>query len=32
MGSRCGDMDATFVTYAMEKTGMTPKEMDIVLK
>ena len=31
MGSRCGDMDATVVTYAMEKTGITPKEMDIVL-
>lgn len=31
MGSRCGDMDATVVTYAMEKTGMTPKEMDILL-
>lgn len=31
MGSRCGDMDATVVTYAMEKTGMTPKEMNIVL-
>ncbi len=31
MGSRCGDMDATVVTYVMEKTGMTPKEMDIVL-
>ena len=31
MGSRCGDMDATVVTYAMEKTGMTPKKMDIVL-
>lgn len=31
MGSRCGDMDATVVTYAMEKAGMTPKEMDIVL-
>lgn len=31
MGSRCGDMDATVVTYAMEKTGMTPKEMDSVL-
>ena len=31
MGSRCGDMDATVVTYAMEKTGMTPIEMDIVL-
>ena len=31
MGSRCGDMDATVVTYIMEKTGMTPKEMDTVL-
>ncbi len=31
MGSRCGDMDATVVTYAMEKTGMTPREMDTVL-
>lgn len=31
MGSRCGDMDATVVTYAMEKTGMGPREMDTVL-
>ena len=31
MGSRCGDMDATVVTYAMEKTGMSPQEMDTVL-
>ena len=31
MGSRCGDMDATVVTYVMEKTGMSPKEMDTVL-
>lgn len=31
MGSRCGDMDATIVTYVMEKTGMSPKEMDTVL-
>ena len=31
MGSRCGDMDATVVTYAMEMTGMSPKEMDTVL-
>ena len=31
MGSRCGDMDATVVTYAMEKTGMSPKEMNDVL-
>lgn len=31
MGSRCGDMDATVITYIMEKTGMSPKEMDTVL-
>lgn len=31
MGSRCGDMDATVVTYAMEKTGLSAKEMDTVL-
>ena len=31
MGSRCGDMDATVVTYAMEKLGVTPKEMDTIL-
>ena len=31
MGSRCGDIDATIVTYAMEKTGMSYKEMDTVL-
>ena len=31
MGSRCGDMDATVVTYVMEKTGMSPKEMDTAL-
>lgn len=31
MGSRCGDMDATVVTYAMQKTGMSAKEMDTVL-
>ena len=31
MGSRCGDMDATVVTYAMQMTGMSPKEMDTVL-
>ena len=31
MGSRCGDMDATVVTYVMEKTGMSPKEMDTIL-
>lgn len=31
MGTRCGDMDATVVTYAMEKLGVTPKEMDTIL-
>ena len=31
MGSRCGDIDATIVSYAMEKTGMSYKEMDTVL-
>jgi len=31
MGSRCGDMDATVVTYAMQKTGLSAKEMDTVL-
>lgn len=31
MGSRCGDIDATIVPYIMEKTNMTPKEMDTAL-
>lgn len=31
MGSRCGDIDATIVPYIMEKTGMTPKEIDTAL-
>ena len=31
MGSRCGDMDATVVTYAMDKLGVTAKEMDTIL-
>ena len=31
MGSRCGDMDATVVTYAMTKLGVTAKEMDTIL-
>jgi len=31
MGSRCGDMDATVVTYAMEKTGVSAREMDTIL-
>ena len=31
MGSRCGDIDATIVPYIMEKTGLSPKEMDTAL-
>ena len=31
MGSRCGDIDATIVTYAMQRTGLNAKEMDTVL-
>ena len=31
MGSRRGDIDATIVPYMIEKTGLTPREMDTVL-
>ena len=31
MGSRCGDIDATIIPYIMEKTKMTPKEIDNAL-
>ena len=31
MGTRCGDMDATVVTYAMDKLGVSAKEMDTIL-
>lgn len=31
MGSRSGDIDATILPYIMEKTGMSPKEMDTAL-
>lgn len=31
MGTRCGDIDATIIPYIMEKTGMTPKEIDTAL-
>ncbi len=31
MGSRSGDIDASAVTYIMEKTGKTPHEMDSFL-
>lgn len=31
MGSRCGDIDATIIPYLMEKTNLTPKEIDNAL-
>ena len=31
MGTRCGDVDTSIVTYIMGKTGMSPKEMDTIL-
>ncbi len=31
MGSRCGDMDATVVTYMMDQLKVSPAEMDILL-
>lgn len=31
MGTRCGDIDASIIPYVMEKTGMTPKEIDNVI-
>ena len=31
MGSRCGDMDATVVTYMMSELECTPEEMDTIL-
>ena len=31
MGSRCGDMDATVVTYMMKELECTPDEMDTIL-
>ena len=31
MGSRCGDIDATIVTYMMEHQKITPQEMDTIL-
>lgn len=31
MGSRCGDMDATVVTYMMQQLGCTAEEMDTIL-
>lgn len=31
MGTRCGDMDATVVTYMMDKLGVSAREMDTIL-
>lgn len=31
MGSRCGDIDATIVTYMMSQTGMTASEVENIL-
>ncbi len=31
MGTRCGDTDVTAITYIMEKTGLTPAQMDTIL-
>ena len=31
MGTRCGDIDATILTYMLEKSNMTPKELDTAL-
>lgn len=31
MGTRCGDIDATIVTYMLDKLKCTPKEMDNIL-
>lgn len=31
MGTRCGDIDPTIVTYIMKETGITPQVMDNVL-
>lgn len=28
MGTRCGDIDASIIPYVMEKTNMSPKEID----
>ena len=31
MGTRCGAIDPSIIPYMMEKTGMTPDEMNNVL-
>ena len=31
MGTRCGDVDTSILTYMMQKKNITPKEMDTIL-
>ena len=31
MGSRCGDIDASIIPYIMNKTGMTPEDVDTAI-
>ena len=31
MGTRCGDIDPSVVTYIMDKDGLTPAEMDTIM-
>ncbi len=31
MGTRCGDIDASIIPYIMEKTNMSPKEVDTMI-
>lgn len=31
MGTRCGDIDASIIPYIMEKTNMSPKEIDTMI-
>ena len=31
MGTRCGDIDASIIPYVMEKTNMTPKQIDTAI-
>lgn len=31
MGTRCGDIDATILLYIMEKTGLSPEELNTIL-
>ncbi len=31
MGTRCGDIDATILLYIMQRTGLTPEELNTIL-